>query len=136
VLAREADWHLFAADESGLPATLAMLEALPRGTSAVALLDVAEAGEVRTDRFDDVIDLRWLVRGDIPAQHSSLLVDSVRALELPPGRGHGYLAAELLVVNAVRDALRDRGFGDDQLAPKAYWRADQANAQHGEPARH
>jgi NADPH-dependent ferric siderophore reductase len=112
-----------------------MLEALLHGTPAIALLDVADDREVRTDRFHDAVDVRWLVRGDVPAQQSVVLLDAVRALDLPPGRGHAYLAAERSVVNAVRDALRDRGFADDQLAPKAYWRADQANAQHGEPGR-
>ena len=36
----EADWHLFVADETGIPGALAMLEALPTGTPAIALLEV------------------------------------------------------------------------------------------------
>ncbi len=89
VVAHDADWHLFAADESGVPATLAMLEALPHGTPAVALLDVADDREVRADRFDDAVDLRWLVRGDLPAQHSGLLLDAVRELDLSRRRRTG-----------------------------------------------
>ena len=36
----EADWHLFLADETGLPGALAMLEALPPGSTASAVFEV------------------------------------------------------------------------------------------------
>ncbi len=32
----EADWHLFVADETGIPGALAMLESLPPGSAAIA----------------------------------------------------------------------------------------------------
>ncbi len=41
----EADWHLFVADETGIPGALAMLEALPPGSTAIAVLEVDTAAD-------------------------------------------------------------------------------------------
>ena len=131
----DAEWHLFVADESGVPATLAMLEALPQDARAIVLFDVADEGEVRPDSFDERVEITWLLRGDAAPHPGELLPAAVQALAFPAGRGVAYLAAERSVVNAVRDGLRARGFAGDQIDAKAYWRADQANAPHGEPAR-
>jgi NADPH-dependent ferric siderophore reductase len=54
---------------------------------------------------------------------------------LPAGPGHVYLAGEARAVLALRDVLRDRGLGDGQVSPKAYWGRGRANADHGEPAK-
>jgi hypothetical protein len=35
----------------------------------------------------------------------------------------------------LREILADRGLGEDQMSPKAYWGLGRANASHGEPAR-
>ena len=56
-------------------------------------------------------------------------------VELPPGRGHAYLFGEAKVVSRLRDILAERGLGQDQMSPKAYWGRGRANAGHGEPAR-
>ena len=61
----EADWHLFVADETGLPGALAMLEALPPGSTAIAVLEVdTVADEQELDRSPQAgsPDLRWLHR--------------------------------------------------------------------------
>jgi len=39
------------------------------------------------------------------------------------------------VVSRLRDILAERGLGQDQMSPKAYWGRGRANASHGEPAR-
>jgi NADPH-dependent ferric siderophore reductase len=130
-----ADWHLFAADDSGVPATLHMLEALPDGARAIAHLDVESAAEMRAVDLPDGVDVVWHPRGGAPAATSTALARAVAGLDLPGGRGHAYLAAERGVVTAVRRVLIDRDVAPDQLSAKAYWRADQPNAAHGEPGR-
>ena len=40
-----ADWHLFVVDETGLPGALAMVEALPAGSRASALVEVDTAAD-------------------------------------------------------------------------------------------
>jgi NADPH-dependent ferric siderophore reductase len=134
-LAPDADWHLFAGDESALPATFAMAEALPAGSVAVVVLEVAGPQEQQDLRSPADIRLHWLHRGSAEAKDGSALVDAVAAAELPPGRGHCYLAGELKTVAALRRSLTDRGLAPEQLSPKAYWRSGVANAAHGEPER-
>jgi hypothetical protein len=38
-------------------------------------------------------------------------------------------------VSRLREVLAERGLGQDQMSPKAYWGRGRGNASHGEPAR-
>ena len=130
-------WHLFTAEESALPATFAMVEALGAGTTAIVLLEVDGPDDEQPVRVLPGCDLHlsWLYRaGDDPGR-SGVLVDAVDALELPAGPGHAYLNGELTVVNRLRKALLGRGLPAEWLSVKPYWRLGSANAAHGEPAR-
>ena len=49
-----ADWHLFVGDESALPATFAMTEALPPGRPATLVLEIPEESDEQ-DLDDDVL---------------------------------------------------------------------------------
>src|SRR5229473_1060115 len=109
----EADWHLFAADESGLAAVFAMTGSLPHETRATAFLEVPEAADEQ--------------KPDLAA--------GLQAAELPSGTGHFYLFGEARVVLALREVLAARGVPGEQVSAKAYWGRGKANAQHGEPAR-
>ncbi|MCU1360694.1 MAG: hypothetical protein JWN99_1983 [Ilumatobacteraceae bacterium] len=46
-----------------------------------------------------------------------------------------YVNGERLLVRRVARELAGRGLSSDMIASKAYWRLDQANAAHGEPAK-
>jgi NADPH-dependent ferric siderophore reductase len=133
-----ADWHLFVVDETGLPGALAMIEALPPGAIALAILEIdSPADEILPASHEARrLDLRWLYRGGQSAPgDTSLMLDAVGVVELPPGVGHAYVAAEAGVVRAVNRTLAGRGLGPDQVSGKAYWRRGLPNAEHGEPAR-
>jgi NADPH-dependent ferric siderophore reductase len=128
-------WHLFACDESGWPATAAMVEALDPGEVAIVLAETA--GPEEHQPLDTRAELQ-LVRCDRDGRapgDPAPLTDALRALELPAGPGHAYLSAEASVVRGLRQQLVERGLVHDDVALKAYWRHDQANAAHGEPLR-
>lgn len=134
----DADWHLFVVDETGLPGALAMIESLPPGSTAVAILEIDGPADQILPASHDAqrLDLRWLHRGgrSVPGD-ASLMLDAVGAVELPTGLGHAYVAGEAGVVRAVNRTLAERGLGPDQVSGKAYWRRGLPNAEHGEPAR-
>jgi NADPH-dependent ferric siderophore reductase len=134
-LVEEADWHLFAGDESGLPAVLAMTEALHAGGRALAVLEVPAAADQQSPRLAEgaLVDIHWLHRGGADPGRTDALLGALGDLELPAGRGHAYLTGELRVVAAMRQLLVDRGLEPDQISPKPYWRLGVANAPHGEP---
>jgi NADPH-dependent ferric siderophore reductase len=133
----EADWHLFVADETGMPGAFAMIEVLP--TSKVrAIIEIdTPADEQEPDLSSGTqLELRWIQRLErsVPGDLSPLqeaLVD----LTLPDGDGHAYLAAESAVVRSIRALLMERGLRSEQISAKAYWRRGLPNADHGEPTR-
>jgi len=63
-----------------------------------------------------------------PAGDPSALAAEAAEVELPPGRGHGYLFGEAMVVSRLRRSWPSEG------SPKAYWGRGRANASHGELA--
>jgi NADPH-dependent ferric siderophore reductase len=132
-----ADWHLFAGDDSALPASLAMAESLPAPDAALVVLEVdGEADQQEASAADGrAIPVHWLHRAGADPDSSTNLVAALEGLTFPPGHGHAYLAGELRVVADMRAALLERGFAPEQIAAKPYWRAGVANAAHGEPER-
>lgn len=135
-LSGDADWHLFVADETGMPGALAMMEALPAGRTAIALLEVDGAADEQTPAggHGDRLDLRWLHRqGNSAPGDDALFLAALDRVDLPGGRGHTYVSAEARVVRAVRAVLTSRGLEPGQVSAKAYWRRGVPNAEHGEP---
>jgi NADPH-dependent ferric siderophore reductase len=130
-----ADWHLFAGDESALPAFFTMAGALPAGARALLIIEIPGSADERELVTAADVALTWLHRDGQPAGEPGRLAAAVAAAVLPPGRGHAYLAGEARVVLALREALATRGMAAEQMSPKAYWGRGRANAEHGEPAR-
>jgi NADPH-dependent ferric siderophore reductase len=130
-----ADWHLFIADESALPATFVMTEALAPGSAATLILEVPEEDDEQYLPAAASTRISWLHRLGAPAGDPEALAAEAAEVELPPGRGHAYLLGEAKVVSRLREILAERGLGQDQMSPKAYWGRGRANAGHGEPAR-
>ena len=137
-LHRDADWHLFIGDETGMPGALAMIEALPAASTAKALLEIDSAADEQelNPRRVQRLDLRWLHRlgRSVPGDPSPLL-EALADVALPAGLGHAYVAAEAGVVRSIQRDLAERGFRQDQISAKAYWRRGLPNAEHGEPTR-
>jgi len=134
----QADWHLFVADETGLPGALAMMEALPATANASAVFEVDTAADeqVFAAAPGASFDVRWIHRAgeSVPGDHDAMLA-AVAATELPAGVGHAYVAAEAGVVRSITKALTERGVSQEQISGKAYWRRGLPNAEHGEPTK-
>jgi NADPH-dependent ferric siderophore reductase len=131
-----SDWHLFVADETGLPGTLAMIEALPPGSIATAILEIdSPADEQEPGSHEaDHLHVQWLHRlGRWSPGDPSALRDAVASVDLAAGIGHVCVAAEAGVVRGVSRILTERGIRPDQISGKAYWRRGLPNAEHGEP---
>ena len=112
-----------------------MTEALPAGRLATIVLEIPEANDEQELSSAAAVRVSWLHRLGAPAGDPGALADEATEVELPPGRGHAYIFGEAKVVSRLRDILAERGLGQDQMSPKAYWGRGRANASHGEPAR-
>jgi NADPH-dependent ferric siderophore reductase len=132
-----AEWHLFAGDDSAIPASLAMAESLPASQPAIVLLQVGGVEDHQVARRVDggEVPVEWVHRADADPASGTELVAALRAIPLPAGSGHAYLAGELGVVAEMRNVLLERGLAAEQISAKPYWRAGRANAAHGEPER-
>jgi NADPH-dependent ferric siderophore reductase len=124
---RDADWHLFAGDESALPAFAALIEALPATQRAVALIEVGDASdEFAIERDAGELAMRWLHRGDVPPGTPDLLARAIDELRTPPGAGRAYLLGESRAVVSLRSHLNAHRIGGDETFLKGYWNVGRA----------
>ncbi len=123
---READWHLFVGDETATPAILAMIENLPAGACATAVLECgSEADRLlpeRTAPEGAKIVFIWCERGAAAPASNMLLCDALERLPLAAGRGHAYVLGETGKVRAIRHRLIARGLSKDRITCEGYWR--------------
>jgi NADPH-dependent ferric siderophore reductase len=132
-----AAWHLFAGDDSAIPASLAMAESLADPDQAIVVLEVDGPDDEQHGSAIDggTIPVQWVQRSGGDPASGEPLIAALRAVALPAGTGHAYLAGELGVVARMRSALLERGLPAEQISAKPYWRSGRANAAHGEPER-
>jgi NADPH-dependent ferric siderophore reductase len=135
-LAADVGWHLFCGDESALPAIFTMVEALPAGSLAMTVVEVAGKEEHQEPEGARAkLAMCWVDRnGDAPGTGTGLQ-EALAGMSLPSGPGHAYIFGELSQVSACRTLLIERGIPSEAIAHKAYWRRGVANAAHGEPQR-
>jgi len=119
-----ADWRLFVGDETGLPAIFAMLETLPAGAQAHAILETCDESDRQLVISAADVTIDWISRGGAPAEAlSQPLIDRVAAWAPPPGRGHVYLTGETSTIRRQRHDLLARGVVDKtQIFGEGYWR--------------
>jgi len=116
------DWLLLVADETGLPAAAAILEALPATTRGVALLEVADAAEEQVLAGPAGVQVRWLHRDGAPPGTTTLLQDAMAGVEIPGGGGaRVWVSAESQVVRFARRHLRALGFDRRRQLVIGYW---------------
>ena len=122
VVAAGADWHLFCVDETGLPAMLHMLETVPAGAVVHALIETASAEDESAIETAAALDCRWLARDGMAPGPNTLVLDALRALALPNGRGQAYLMGETSNVRSWRHHLVQAGLPKAGIASEGYWR--------------
>jgi NADPH-dependent ferric siderophore reductase len=116
------DWHLFAGDETALPAIQAYAAMLPAGACALLYLEVADAAEQQPIPAAARLSVCWLPRGDREPGTSTVLEDALRAVRLPPGQGRIWIAGHTPTVRRIRAHLiTERGIDRRALYVKGFW---------------
>lgn len=115
-----ADWHLFAADETALPAVSAALEALPADAVGLAFLEV----EDDADHLDLVapagVELVWLYRHGATA--GTLLSDAVQRSPWLTGRVQVFAHGEREAMKRLRDVFFvEHSLERSQVSLSGYW---------------
>ncbi|MBS0224104.1 MAG: siderophore-interacting protein [Proteobacteria bacterium] len=123
VVPDDFDWYLLAGDETALPAIGRRLEELPAGAHALAVIEVADAGEEQCFESRAGIDALWLHRNGSPPGAASRLVKAVADIALPRGSGYAWVAAEADAAKALRRHLvEERGLAKTRVRAAAYWK--------------
>jgi NADPH-dependent ferric siderophore reductase len=119
--APEAEWVLLVADETGLPALLAILESLAPGRRTIAVAEVAGAQERQQPEVTAGVEWHWLHRGDRPPGTTTLLRAAVAGLELPAAPGQAWGGGESRAMRELRRDLSERR-SDLKLHMLGYWK--------------
>ena len=123
VLSAGADWRLFVGDETAIPGFFGMIEELPSGAKARAIIEIQSDADRQTVEPPADLQIEWLSRGGAHATPTSArLIEALAKFEPPPGVGHIYLLGETSTVRAQRQDLVRRGFPKGNIFAEGYWR--------------
>ncbi len=117
-----ADWQLFVCDATGLPALGRLLENLPAGTEARAIVELPDASHEQ--RFDSKAELKLVyLHGSGNGIAPSRLEAAVRGVSVPEGRTpYVWVAAESKAVRPIRKYLRhELGWPVTRYSVTGYW---------------
>lgn len=127
----DADWHLFAGDESAIPAISAAVEALPEDAIAKVFIEVGDRHDEIYMETLAVVDVTWVHRGassneigDDRAGDNAPLIEAVKNTEWLPGQAQVFVHGEAqAVMHNLRPYIRkERGVGAEWASISGYWR--------------
>lgn len=128
VVTAEFDWWLLIGDETALPAIGRWVEELPAQAQAITLAAVPSPEDRQSFDTAARVQSRWLVRPVAEAADPAPLLTAAAALDLPPGRGFIFIAAEAGVARALRDHFTDqRQHPRGWIKAAGYWTRGQAD---------
>ncbi|MCT7350856.1 siderophore-interacting protein [Streptomyces sp. 15-116A] len=119
------DLVLLWADETALPATAAILEALPAGTRVRAWIEVPDVQDVQELVTDADAEITWFTHSTHDtAQDSPMALDGIRAAQLPSAeRPYVWIAGESGSVKQLRrHFVSERGIDRRAVTFVGYWR--------------
>ena len=121
----DADWMLFAGDETALPAISRYLNAMPPHVKGHAMIEVGSKDDIIDIATDSAIEVRWLLRDCGDDVEHSLIQDAVRVISIPKDAHSVYCWAgvEQDDYKPIHNFWRkDIGLTRDQCLAMTFWR--------------
>lgn len=127
----DADWHLLAGDEAGLPALSAALEALPPNAIGRAFIEVSGPDDEVALSAPEGVEIRWIHRGGradlVPEERAgdnAPLIAAVTESAWLPGQAQVFIHGEAqAVMHNLRPYIRKvRGVDAKWASISGYWR--------------
>jgi len=123
-------WHLMVGDEAVIPAIAVSLDRINPGVPVFVIVEVGGPGDEQPLGSPGVLRLQWLHRTLGPGEDPDLQLQAVRALDLPEGRGQGFVHGEAEAVLRVRrHLLQERGIDRNDLSATGYWKLRRSDEQ-------
>jgi NADPH-dependent ferric siderophore reductase len=129
MVADDFDWWLLIGDETALPSIGHRVESLAEGVRAITL--VAVTGPAEEQAFSTRKDHQavWVHRLPDDAASPQPVIEALKRIELPPGEGFVWIAAEARVARATRDHIINiRRHPAPWLRASGYWIERRADA--------
>lgn len=124
-------WQLLVADATGLPGLARIIEELPPGVEAHAVVEVPHEADRQVITTQARVSWTWLIG---PGGLRSELPAAVESLTLPDGPGYVWVACEAAAARRLRTHVRVvRGLARDRHRAVGYWTA--GNVGHTEQDR-
>ncbi|WP_349931249.1 siderophore-interacting protein [Glutamicibacter mishrai] len=118
----EFDFHLFAGDETAIPAISAALEAMSPQMKGVAIIEVADAADELELVHPEGVEVRWLHRNEAFTPQNTVLEQAVREYPWSGGRVQVFAHGEREVMKRLRLYFYDeRAVERRDMSLSAYW---------------
>ena len=126
----EADWHLMVGDDAALPAIAVSLSRVPPGAPVLAVVEVSGPEHRQPLDCPGSLQVIWLHRSSDAGSDHAPMLEAVRGLSLPAGRGHAFVHGEAMAVRAIRRHLVvERGLPIEALSASGYWKMRRTDEQ-------
>lgn len=126
----EADWHLMIGDDAALPAIAVSLSRVPQGTPVLAVVEVSGPEHHQPLDCPGSLEMIWLHRSSEAGNDHLPMLEAVRGVSLPEGRGHAFVHGEATTVRVLRRHLvLERGLPIDALSASGYWKMRRTDEQ-------
>jgi NADPH-dependent ferric siderophore reductase len=125
VVPADLQWQWLIGDESALPAIGRRLEELPDDVAVTVVVECEQNEDLPLLQLGSQRRLLRVLRpaGGTGEEMAAPLLETLRSLPAPEGRGHAFAAAESHTVKAVRELLiAHHGLSKGQIRASAYWR--------------
>jgi len=123
------DWWLLIGDETALPSIGRRLEGLREGVRAITLVAVTGPAEEQALNTRADCQAIWVHRAPDHATSVQPVLEALKGIELPPGEGFVWIAAEAKVARAARDHIVNvRRHPVQWLRASGYWIEGKADA--------
>jgi len=130
VISQEADWHIIAADMTGMPAALVNLESLPASAKGYVVFEVLEEADIREIVCPENMELLWVVNPDSGSE-AAPLAQKVRELEWLEGEVSTWAACEFSTMRELRAYFRkERAIDKKKVYVSSYWKNGMSEDQH------
>jgi NADPH-dependent ferric siderophore reductase len=122
-------FYLAVGDETAIPAVSRLLDELPEGARALAILEVDDAADELPLAQRDDVEVRWVHRS---TEGAGGLERTVRAWTPPEGTDwYAFAAGEARTLTPIRRYLRHEvGLPKEQVDVDGYWKTGTANLDH------
>lgn len=132
-LCPQVNHYLLVGDATAIPVLGAILESLPSTVTGQCLIEVHSKADEQILKNPAQLPITWLHNPH--PENGSPLAETLQGLRLPNASRFAYVACEYASVKAIRQQLKERGWGKGEFYAFSYWQASVAEDESAQTRR-